>query len=96
MLIYFRFIKEGQEIFLNYEKFEAENIDIYTAKMRKDDLQKRTKFTCRANFNEINYEMKKSVSYEGTKPNNSFDPEKVIKLLNVFLKSYNDFVKFYF
>lgn len=64
--------------------------------MRKDDLQKKTKFTCSANFNDINYEMKKSVSYEDTELNYSFDPVKVIKLFNVFLKSYYNFMKFYF
>ena len=95
-MICVRSIVEGKESLLNFEKTEAEDKDKYSVKMRKDDLHSHTTFICRVDFNEIDYEMKESVLYEDTHIKYSFQPEKIIKLFNVFLKSYNYFVKFYY
>jgi len=59
-------------------------------------MHNQSTFICRASFNEIEYEMKKSISYSDINANYIFSPEKIIKLFNGFLRSYNQFVKFYF
>ena len=81
---------------LNFEKSQEEGIDKYNAKMSKIDLNRYTTFICRAKLNEIDYEIKNSVLYQNINDDFLFHPEKLIKLFNVFLKSYEHFVNFYF
>lgn len=88
-----RITKDGIDSSISLDKYELEEIDKYTAKMRMEELSDQSTFTCLASFNEIDYNMKKAIIYEKMK--STFDPERVFRFFTKIFRSYDQFVKFY-